>query len=155
MGELSTQVAAWEQAVSPDDLSYDDRKTVHTALYQHHAPKLDDAGVVEYDASRGKITLTSAGEDVDLYLETVGDTEISWATYFAALSVLGLFTGLGAFLGVEPLASIPGALWCLAVPTGFLVSSLVFVYDARQDMRLDGEGPPPEVSDGHDAEGSP
>ncbi len=80
MDGLSTRVAAWEEGIDPDEVSYDQRKTVHTALYQHHAPTLDETGLVEYDATRGEITLTDAGQEVDLYLEAVRGRGITWST---------------------------------------------------------------------------
>ena len=55
MGDLSTQVAAWETGTDPEALAYDERKRVHTSLYQHHAPKLDDAGIVDYNADAARI----------------------------------------------------------------------------------------------------
>jgi hypothetical protein len=151
MGDLSTQVAAWEQGVSPEQVSYDDRKTVHTALYQHHAPKLDRAGVVTYDASRGEIALTGAGESVDLSLDPATERERSWAMCFTVLSVLGGFAALGGWLGVDPLSVVPSAIWGVAVPAGFLMLSLAFVYDTRDTVCLDVEGPPPEVAADRDA----
>jgi hypothetical protein len=146
MGDLSTQVAAWEQGVSPEQVSYDDRKTVHTALYQHHAPKLERAGVVTYNASRGEIALTGAGESVDLSLDPAAERERPWARWFTALSVLGGLAALGGWLGVDPLSVVPGPMWGVVVPAGFLVLSLVFAYDTRDTVCLDVEGPPPEAT---------
>ncbi|MFB6167905.1 MAG: hypothetical protein ABEJ43_03560 [Haloferacaceae archaeon] len=62
LSDVSTQVAAWELEEDPDQIGYSDRKNVHTALYQFHAPKLDDLGLVEYNKRRGAIELTAHGE---------------------------------------------------------------------------------------------
>jgi hypothetical protein len=148
MGELSRQVAAWELEVDPEQLSYEDRKTVHTALYQHHAPKLDEAGMVEYDASRGEVGLTETGETMDLYLEAVTGQELPWAAYFTLLSVVGVLTAVAAWLGALPMV-LPTAGWGGVIAVGFLVSSLVFAYDTRDAMQLGTSGPPPEVRSRH------
>ena len=145
MGELSTQVAAWEHGIDPEEIEYDQRKRVHTALYQHHAPKLADAGVVNYDANRGEIELADTGAEIDLSLETVGDREITWATYFTSLSVLAGLLTVGCIVGLKPFRSIPDAIQGVAVAGAFLVSSLVFMYDARTSMLIGVDGPPPEV----------
>lgn len=144
MGELSRWVAAWEKGLEPEALDYDERKTVHTSLYQHHVPRLDDAEMVDYDASRGTVRLTDTGRDVDLYLEAVTGGEVPWAAYFTLLSVLGVFAVLGAGTGLLPQVEM-GAVWGVGVAVGFLVSSLVFLYDMRTRMRLGRDGPPPEA----------
>lgn len=143
MGDLSTQVAAWELATDPEALAYDERKRVHTSLYQYHAPKLDDAGVVEYDSQRGVVELTDAGADLDLYLEAVSGRDVPWATYYLLLSGFGMSLMGAVWLDVSPLTLVPDVTWGLFVAVAFLVSSAVFVYDNRFSMRLGGTGPPP------------
>jgi hypothetical protein len=145
MGDLSTQVAAWELETSPEALGYDERKRVHTSLYQYHAPKLDDAGIVEYDSRRGELELTEAGSDLDLYLEAVSGQDIPWATYHLLLSGVAVSLMSAVYLDVHPLTLLPDVTWGLFVAVGFLASSVVFVYDNRYAMRLGGEGPPPEL----------
>jgi hypothetical protein len=146
MGELSTQVAAWERGIDPDRVSYDERKTVHTSLYQHHAPKLDDSGLVEYDSRSGVVELTEAGENVDLYLEAVGGRDVPWSSYLLGVAGVGLLVTLTSFLGAVP-GSVPPAAPGVAVGVAFFVSTAVFVYDNRRRMRLGCEGPPPEADE--------
>jgi len=145
MGDLSTQVAAWEKGVDPQAVTYDQRKSVHTSLYQYHAPKLDETGLVEYDSRGGVVELTDAGSDVDLYLEAVRGREIPWASYFVLLSGFSaLFVGAMA-LPVPPLGTLSTAAGAGFVVAVFLVSSLVFAYDSRTAMRFGSTGPPPGV----------
>ena len=48
-----------------------DRKRVYVGLYQHHLPKLDDAGVIAYDQDRGTVAPTDCTAAVaDLLDET-------------------------------------------------------------------------------------
>jgi hypothetical protein len=147
MGDLSTQVAAWEEGIDPEAVTYDQRKSVHTSLYQYHAPKLDETGLIEYDSRGGVLELTDAGSDIDLYLEAVRGREIPWASYFVLLSVLSAaFVGAAA-LPIPPLAGVSTAACAGAVVAVFLVSSLVFAYDNRTAMRFGSAGPPPGVDD--------
>jgi len=147
MGDLSTQVAAWETGTDPEALAYDERKRVHTSLYQHHAPKLDDAGIVDYDSQRGVIELTEAGSDLDLYLEAVSGRDIPWSTYHLLLSVFGVSLMGAVHLGVPPTTLVPEVTWGLFVAVAFLASSVVFAYDNHVSMRLGSDGPPPEVDE--------
>ncbi|WP_135807335.1 DUF7344 domain-containing protein [Halorussus marinus] len=40
------------------DYSTDQRKAVYCALYQSHLPKLDDAGLVDFNSERGTVSYT-------------------------------------------------------------------------------------------------
>jgi hypothetical protein len=111
VSEISTQVAAWELDTDPGKIGYSDRKNVHTALYQFHAPKLDDLGLVDYDKRCGTAELTDAGDGlwVDIGWDdddgrdrsrripaAVGLTGVGFIAVAAQLSLLG--TGVLAVL---------------------------------------------------------
>jgi hypothetical protein len=145
MGDLSTQVAAWEAGIDPEAVTYDQRKSVHTSLYQYHAPKLADTGLVDYDSRGGVVELTEDGEDLDLYLEAVRGREIPWASYFVLLSAFGTALVGAAWLGVPGLAGLPAYAPAGFVVAAFLASSVVFAYDSRTAMRFGSTGPPPGV----------
>lgn len=65
LSELAEEIAADENDVPVDLISSDQRKRVYIALYQSHLPKLDDAGVVEFEDDRGSVEL--AGNAVELF----------------------------------------------------------------------------------------
>jgi hypothetical protein len=54
IGDLSVEIAAIENDISPDRVDAEQRKRVYTSLYQNHLEKLDEAGVIEYD-DRAKV----------------------------------------------------------------------------------------------------
>lgn len=70
LGELAEQIAAWENDTSVNALNSDQRKRVYVALYQTHLPKMDDAGIVEYDQDRGLISLADNADLLMMYLDT-------------------------------------------------------------------------------------
>ena len=145
LSDISTQVAAWETGTDPETLGYDDRKNVHTSLYQFHAPKMDELGLVNYDRNRGTVELTEHGEDVDIYLEAVTGRQIPWATYFLLLSSLMTTVALAAWFDVAAVGVLPDSGWTLFVAITFLVSSSSFAYNNWNVMRVGTEGPPPEL----------
>lgn len=53
MRDVAEQVAAWENDTTVAALRSDERQRVYVALYQSHLDALADAGVIEYDKSRG------------------------------------------------------------------------------------------------------
>lgn len=71
--EVAEQVAAWENGTDVDQIDSQERKRVYIALHQVHLPKLDDAGVLEYDADRGTITPHPLLERVNDIIEDTSD----------------------------------------------------------------------------------
>jgi len=110
--ELSRVIAAWENETPAEELSYDERKTVYTALLQTHLPKLDRMGVVEYDASRKHVRLTDRADQLRPYLEldqegTDGDDAVPYG--FLVWVLLGVAAS-GVLLGRYSVAGLEGAL---------------------------------------------
>ena len=60
---LADYVAAAEFDVSMDAVTRRQRRQIHVALFSSHLPKLDGAGVVEYDADRRRVRCV--GDDFD------------------------------------------------------------------------------------------
>jgi len=136
VSEISTHVTAAELDTPPDRIRYDDRKSVHTALHQFHLPKMDAAGIVEFDSRSGDIRLTEEGKELDVYLETVSGDEIPWALYFVLLSGTMMSVILAVWLGIYPFTVFTNLEWASLISVASLVSSLVYLYHSRYEMRL-------------------
>jgi hypothetical protein len=131
---LAEQVAAWENGVEHDPTS-DERKRVYTALQQFHLPRMDGAGVVEYDHHRGIVELTEAAERFDVYLDIVPKNDIPWGSYYAGLSTVGAVLLIGVSLGAYPFTVLSGGMWAVFFVTALCVSSLVHLWDTHR-MKL-------------------
>ncbi|WP_205596879.1 DUF7344 domain-containing protein [Halostella salina] len=102
LGDLAEHVAARENDKPERELTSGERKRVYVGLYQCHLPKMNDAGIVDFNRDRGRIEL---GENADLlteYLDTDETTERPWPQYYLGIAAAGgtLF-GLGQF-GLYP-----------------------------------------------------
>jgi hypothetical protein len=73
MRDVAEQVAAWENDTTVEALSSNERQRVYIALYQSHLPKLDDAGVLDYNQQRGIVSRTPLADQLDTHLNV--DTE--------------------------------------------------------------------------------
>ena len=62
IGELAEHIAAIENDIPVQQLNSQQRKRVYIGLYQCHLPKMDDAGVVDFNQDRGLVDLTDAGD---------------------------------------------------------------------------------------------
>jgi hypothetical protein len=143
LSDLSTQIAAWEQQVPTENLRYDDRKSVHTALAQFHLPKMDNAGVVEFESQRNAVELTPEGDNLSLYLEAVQDDDIPWSVYFLLLAAVGATLVGGVLANAPGLAAFTAGDVAIFFISVFGLSALAFFYDSRYRMRIGQHGPPP------------
>lgn len=125
LSEVAEQVAAWEHGVDPERLEYGDRKSVRVSIYQHHAPKMDDVGVVEYDQRQGVLSLTDEADDVAPVLDADADPESDadadlapWETRLAAVAVVSTVLVTGGLLDVPPFL-LPDVVWTLVAAVAF------------------------------------
>ncbi len=140
LGELAEQIAAWENDTDVNALSSDQRKRVYVALYQTHLPKMDDAGIVEYDQDRGLISLADNADLLMMYLDTDNHKQDRWDRWYAGLSVVGAAVVGAAVLEVPPLTIAPTLGVTSAVVFAFLLLSIVHVVtNRRREQSVDGK----------------
>lgn len=146
IGDLAEEIAAIENDVHRDNVSYDQRKCVYTALQQSHLPKMDEAGVVKFDKDRGTIEPTPAIEDIEIYLDVVRGDEIPWSQYYLGLSGVAAALVTAAWIEAWPLSLLPEMGTAVIVVVAFTISALVHTYLSR-DMKIGtGEAPPEKRS---------
>ena len=56
--DIAEQLAAWENDLEINEVTYKQRKRVYTALHQSHLPKLAESGFIDYEPNRGIVSLT-------------------------------------------------------------------------------------------------
>lgn len=75
--ELTTELVAWEDQRTGSDQSRDDRTGIKISLVHSHLPKMADAGVVTYDATRQTVMLADGADKVDAHLQAMNRDEDS------------------------------------------------------------------------------
>jgi predicted house-cleaning noncanonical NTP pyrophosphatase (MazG superfamily) len=131
--ELVDHVAAWENDTTVDELESTNRKCVYTALRQSHLPKMDDAGVVDYDLRRGEIELTDAAQETELYLERVPQSDIPWGEYYLGLSAVSVALVAVTWAGIVPFANLSGVDVTAILVVVFAVSAIVHKYQSMKN----------------------
>ena len=144
LGDLSEQIAAWENSISLNDITSNDRKRVYTSLQQFHLPKMKQRGVVEYDHRESTVELSSEADDLTIYLDIVDDSEIPWSWYYAGLAVLNVLTVAAVWLDIPPFFLISDLVWAGFFASVFTASAVVHIYSNSQ-MRLGRDTRPPEL----------
>jgi len=145
LGELSDQIAAWENEIEPSEISYDERKRVYTSLQQVHLPRMDDMGVVEFDDREGTVTVGPVADELDIYLEMVQGRDVPWSTFYLGLSAVNLSVVAAATAGVPLLGALSGTALAVFVAISFLVVVAAHNYIARTEMLLGEHHDPPEL----------
>jgi len=125
VGELVGEIAALQNEVAVEDLTQQQRKRVYVSLYQTHLPKLEEAGLIEYDDDEGEVRLTDSAGDIDTYLTPATEPERRWQIPYLALSILGGLLFLLSFASIPVVASIPTAGLGLALMIGFALLAVL------------------------------
>ena len=86
--DIAEQLAAWENDLEINEVTYKQRKRVYTALHQSHLPKLAESGFIDYEPNRGIVSLTEESRELQVNLEVVAENEILWSEYYMRLAVV-------------------------------------------------------------------
>jgi len=144
LGPLAEQVAAWENEIDVPDVSHAQRKRVYTALQQSHLPKMEEAGVVEFDKERGVVEPTSTLEDVEIYMDVVRGNDLAWSEYYLGLSAVGAVLLAINVLEIWPLGALADLSVSVFLLVVFAVSALVHRY-YESEMVVGNGAEPPEM----------
>ena len=126
--ELASTIAAWEEDIDdPRAVTYDDRKSVQAAVYQHHAPKMAAAGLVDFDKRACQLELTA---DVDALLDRRPGPDAAsegWERPAVSVSAVALATTVSHFAA----PGVVGANLALAVLVVCACALATLAHDAR------------------------
>ena len=136
MREVAEHVAAWENDTTVAHLTSDERQRVYIALYQSHLETLEDAGVIEYNKSRGVIeplplldyVASYANIDPSAPTDAAEDGDSgAWAGRFLGASVVSGLLLVGAAFGL--LTSFTASVLILAFFAGLTMVWLILDRD--------------------------
>ena len=145
LGDLAQQVAAWEYETNVDDVTPEQRKRVYTTLQQTHLPKMDTAGILQFDSDAGVIRPTDRTSDLNIYLEIVPGSEFAWRELYLSLGAIGCALVAALWLGIYPLTMLPEIAWAGLISLTITVTATAHIYYER-NMRVGYGEEPPELS---------
>ena len=123
LAELVDVIAAHEVGTPIEEVSPPQRKRVYTALRQAHLPKMDEAGIVEFDPETGQVDLTLGTQAAYRYLQYAPRHDLPWSYLYLSLGVIGaILVGLHSF-DVSVLSRVPFDLVVFSVLGSFLVAA--------------------------------
>jgi hypothetical protein len=142
VGDLATQVAAWENEVPVEEVTSQQRRRVYNALQQTHVPELDQTGIVEVD--RRDVTLTDRADELDIYLEVVPAQDIPWSEYYLGLAAVSVALLSAAAFNIGPFEVVPDAGVGTFVAVALFVSACAH-YCLQHESLVGCADAPPEV----------
>jgi DNA-binding transcriptional ArsR family regulator len=140
VGDLATQIAAWENEITVEEVTSTQRRRVYNALQQTHVPGLEEAGIVDVD--RREVELTGRAEKLDLYMEVVPGQDIPWSEYYLGLGAVSLAALVAVGLNVGPFAGVADITAGVFVTVAFLVSACANYYHQHESLVGTSERPP-------------
>lgn len=69
VGELATELVAWEVQRPVSDRSGDDRDAIEVSLVHTHLPKMADAGLIKYNVTGQIVTLADRSDEIQTHLQ--------------------------------------------------------------------------------------
>jgi hypothetical protein len=151
--DLAEQIAAWENGIEVQEISYKQRKRVYTSLHQTHLPKLDDVGIVSYDRNRGTITLEDRARDLEIYLEVVPENEVPWSHYYLGIAAIGGALVAAGWFDLGPFGLVPDIAYAILLVLALAISSSIHALRSREGRIGGGSEPadsmptPPRTTD--------
>lgn len=127
---LAEQIAAWEHGIDPNEVTYDQRRSVYNSLQQSHLPKLREVNLVRFDKRAGTVALAEDHSEVSSYLGPLTRRQPSLQRRYLLVGGFWLFTlpGLSLFYSVRTVAdAVP--LFAVVVVLSVLAITLVHRYE--------------------------
>lgn len=117
IGELSEHIAAIENDTDLSLVNSKQRKRVYISLYQTHLPHLATLKIIEYERSRGTVTLLDKAEQVKPHL-SMPDTEASWRRWLGVIFIICCVILLGFIAAYYSI--VAAAISLLATASAFI-----------------------------------
>lgn len=140
VGDLATQVAAWENGISTEAVTSKQRRRVYNALQQTHLSELHRSGLVEVD--QREVELTDAANRLDIYLEIVPGGDVPWSEYYLAIAGVGVGAVVAVGLDVGPFAALPDIAVGVFLAVVLAVSACANYYYQHENLLSRTEKPP-------------
>lgn len=127
---LSEAVATAETGARP--APRDVRLSVYNSLVGTHLPKLAALGLVDYDIEHKRVRALPAARQVTSHTRVLTGLGITWAGYYRALGILGLFLVVVSLAGVPALPAVDPLVPATLALAAFAVSGVYELWVERR-----------------------
>lgn len=124
LNELARELGSREYDTDPDELTDTQRRRLYVSLYQTHVPKMENYGIVEYDADSGTVSPTERAREVNRYRGPGCENGPPWTVVYLGLSGVWLLLIAAAILDVGGIGAIDDQVLSLSVVLTFALLAL-------------------------------
>jgi len=136
LSDLAEHIAAIENDTTPAQLTSSQRKRVYVGLYQCHLPKMDDAGVIDYNQARGLVERTAQATHFEQYLDrSEAGTGREWYRYYGGVTALGVIPLVLALGFAVPAVYVSGLMMAVLAAIGTCAVSHWYTASKKDDGR--------------------
>jgi hypothetical protein len=135
---LSEAVATAETGTRPAPRNV--RLSVYNSLVGTHLPKLAALGLVAYDVEDKRVRPLPAARQVSQHTGVLTGLGVSWAGYYRALGILGLFLVVASLAGVPVLSALDPLVPATVALATFAVSGAYQLWAERRRARRSFRG---------------
>lgn len=133
--ELSEELAADENDLPVSEVTYKQRKRVHTSLYQLHLSTLKNSGIIQYDERSGTVSLARRAREFSPYFEEQSGVLSPWAIYWLALGTISLVSTAVVWTAQRPLGPLDWSALAVFLSVALFCSALVHLVSALRANR--------------------
>lgn len=137
LNEVAGQIAAWENGVSVEAVTSQQRKRVYVSLYQTHVPALTGVYAVDYDGETSELRNGECAAEFKRYLG-IDASRRRWSRYYLGLAAAGVVL-LGIVWATGAISMVVVA---FVVVLAFATLAIADVRSAGRDLPLT----PPDVA---------
>lgn len=134
LGTMATRIAARENEIEETAVSREERKRVYTALQQSHLPKMDAAGLIEFDKQKAVINPMPPLDAAGGYLTETRKTEPPWSGYYLGLTAVSVAVVVAVWGNLWPFVLLSPLAWTVAIVTGFGCAAVVHWHQSEENV---------------------
>jgi hypothetical protein len=116
------------------------RLSVYNSLVGTHLPKLASLGLVAYDIESKRVRPLPAARQVTSHTRVLTGVGITWAGYYRALGILGLFLVVASLAGIPVLSALDPLVPATVALAAFAVSGTYQLWAERRRARRSFQG---------------
>jgi hypothetical protein len=135
---VSEAVATAETGTRPAPRNV--RLSVYNSLVGTHLPKLASLGLVAYDIESKRVRPLPAARQVTSHTRVLTGVGITWAGYYRALGILGLFLVVASLAGIPVLSALDPLVPATVALAAFAVSGTYQLWAERRRARRSFQG---------------
>jgi hypothetical protein len=119
---LSEEIARME--AKTEEINSSTIKSIYISLLQVHLPKMESFNVITYDKENNMVKLLPPASNLNTYIETVKNGDISWSQFFSGFSTFALVGSIAIYTGL--LKWVTSSQWLLFILAFFFISSIAY-----------------------------